>query len=72
MKDHNDNLSYLLKSKEVANFLGIHEDLLRKSRCTGYLLGRPAPVHCKLGRTIRYKREDLLAWVNSSRVVEAA
>lgn len=58
----------LLKSKDVANILGISEELLRKSRSTGYLLGRVAPVHCKLGRTVRYKVEDLDHWINQSRI----
>lgn len=68
MKDYNLQAQPLLKSKEVANFLSISEELLRKSRSTGYLLGRPAPTHCKLGRSVRYKIEDIEAWVDSSRV----
>lgn len=72
MTDHKENLKPLSKSKEVASFLGIHDDVVRKSRSTGYLLGRKAPAHCKFGRAVRYKREDVLAWVDSARVGEAA
>jgi predicted DNA-binding transcriptional regulator AlpA len=72
MKDYNLPTQPLLRSKEVANLLSISEELLRKSRSTGYLLGRPAPTHCKLGRSVRYKMEDLECWIDSSRVERVA
>ena len=72
MKDYNLPTQPLLRSKEVANLLSISEELLRKSRSTGYLLGRPAPTHCKLGRSVRYKLDDLNEWIDSTRVVGAA
>lgn len=72
MKDYNSPTQPLLRSKEVANLLSISEELLRKSRSTGYLLGRPAPTHCKLGRSVRYKMEDIESWIDSSRVERVA
>jgi len=35
----------------------------RKSRCTGTLLGRPAPRFVRRGRAIRYRLKDLLDWL---------
>ncbi|AEF03709.1 helix-turn-helix transcriptional regulator [Alteromonas naphthalenivorans] len=70
--NHNEQIKPILKSKEFANLIGIHEDNLRKSRSTGYLLGRKAPAHVKLGRMIRYKREDIIAWIDEARVEVAA
>ncbi|MED5380767.1 MAG: DNA-binding protein [Pseudomonadota bacterium] len=70
--NHEVNVKPILKSKEFANLIGIHEDNVRKSRTTGYLLGRKAPAHLKLGRTVRYKREDILAWIDEARVEVAA
>ncbi len=70
--NHEVNVKPILKSKEFANLIGIHEDNVRKSRTTGYLLGRKAPTHLKLGRTVRYKREDILAWLDEARVEVAA
>jgi predicted DNA-binding transcriptional regulator AlpA len=62
----------ILKTKEVANLLGIHEANLRKSRSTGYLLGLQAPPHLKLGYVVRYKSEDIISWLESARVSGAA
>lgn len=70
--NHEATIKPILKSKEFANLIGIHEDNVRKSRSTGYLLGRKAPAHLKLGRSIRYKREDILNWIDQARVEVAA
>lgn len=35
----------------------------RKSRCTGTLLGRPAPRFVRRGRSIRYRLKDVLDWL---------
>lgn len=39
----------------------------RKARCTGTLLGRPAPRFIKRGRTVRYRLADVLAWLEAAR-----
>ena len=70
--NHEPTIKPILKSKEFANLIGIHEDNVRKSRSTGYLLGRKAPAHLKLGRSVRYKREDILNWIDQARVEVAA
>lgn len=35
----------------------------RKSRCTGILLGRPAPQFVRRGRSVRYRLSDILSWI---------
>ncbi|WP_044446989.1 helix-turn-helix transcriptional regulator [Alteromonas australica] len=70
--NHETAIKPILKSKEFANLIGIHEDNVRKSRSTGYLLGRKAPAHLKLGRSVRYKRDDILNWIDQARVEVAA
>lgn len=35
----------------------------RKARCTGTLLGKPAPRFIKRGRSIRYRLKDVLDWL---------
>lgn len=35
----------------------------RKSRCTGVLLGRPAPQFVRRGRSVRYRLADVLHWL---------
>ncbi len=35
----------------------------RKARCTGMLLGRPAPRFVRRGRAIRYRLKDVLDWL---------
>ena len=35
----------------------------RKARCTGILLGRPAPHFVKRGRSVRYRLKDVLDWL---------
>lgn len=53
----------LLTSKEAAHRFGIADITLRTSRTTGKLFGVDAPKHIKLGRTIRYRAEELEAWL---------
>lgn len=52
----------LLTTKEAAEELRISEVTLRKSRCTGVLLGEDPPLHLKLGPLVRYRVSDIEAW----------
>jgi predicted DNA-binding transcriptional regulator AlpA len=65
-------MTLLLKSKQAANFLGINDDVLRKSRSTGTLFGLPAPKYIKLGRLVRYEASTLDAWVRQNNFWRAA
>ncbi|TLF52753.1 hypothetical protein FEI13_03340 [Halomonas urmiana] len=40
----------------------------RKSRCTGILLGQPAPKFIRRGRSIRYRFQDVLDWLEDANV----
>lgn len=59
--------SNLMTSKEAAEYLGYSHQTMDLSRHRGTLAGTKAPEHIKIGRTIRYKREDLDNWVETNR-----
>jgi len=51
-----------LSTREGARLLDVSESSLRQSRTTGRLLSEEAPQWVKLGRSVRYRRRDLLEW----------
>lgn len=56
----------LIELPESAVFPGLipaQPTTARKSRCTGTLLGRPAPRFVRRGRAIRYRLKDVLDWL---------
>jgi excisionase family DNA binding protein len=56
----------LLRSKEAAKYLGVSHGMLRISRHTGELFkGVPGPKFLKLGKAVRYPRENLDEWIRS-------
>jgi hypothetical protein len=57
------NFDKLINEKGAAEFLGCTVSAMRKWR----LLGR-GPAYCRVGRLIRYREDDLLAYVEASRV----
>jgi hypothetical protein len=38
----------------------------RQARCTGTLLGQPAPLFVKRGRSVRYRLSDVFAWLEAA------
>jgi predicted DNA-binding transcriptional regulator AlpA len=48
----------LLTSAQAAALVGLSRSSLNKMRVYG-----SGPNFCKLGRTVRYRRDDLAAWV---------
>jgi len=53
-----------LSDRETAHYIGMSESWLRQSRVTG----RPdAPPYVKIGRAVRYLRDDLDAWLAARR-----
>ena len=58
-------LKLLSDTHKAANFLGCSKHTLDNSRCTGKLMGLPAPAHIKFGYAVRYKKETLEAWIDS-------
>lgn len=58
MREH--ELSGLFNDRQVAERLGVSVALVRRWR----LLGQ-GPRYCKLGAAVRYRPEDLAAWLES-------
>ncbi len=52
-----------LTSIEVASMLKLHPMTVNASRRTGRLLGRDAPKFKKIGKTVRYNKSDIEAWL---------
>jgi len=59
-----------LTEKQAARYIGMSIPYLRADRMNGYREGRtPGPAFVKIGRTVRYLRADLDAWLQAHRVV---
>ena len=52
-----------LSSNSAANYLGYAPPTLRNSRHTGTLAGVEAPIYLKMGKSIRYDKDVLDAWL---------
>jgi excisionase family DNA binding protein len=52
--------SQLLKTKAAAEFLNLGQSTLAKLRASG-----EGPPFRKIGRSVRYSREDLQAWADA-------
>lgn len=60
-----------LSEIETAEYIGMSRSFLRQSRMDGCREGRtPAPPFIKIGRSVRYLREDLDNWLNTFNRVE--
>lgn len=53
-----------LKELEAARYISMSASWLRQSRMTG---NPESPPYVKIGRAVRYLREDLDAWLERSR-----
>jgi len=53
-----------LTTKEAAELLGLAPNTLSHSRVSGKLGGTKAPSHIKKGRLVRYRLEDIEAWLD--------
>lgn len=53
----------LLSNLEAADYLSLSFRTLNNSRHTGILCGRKAPAYLKIGKTIRYKKQNLDEWL---------
>jgi predicted DNA-binding transcriptional regulator AlpA len=57
-----------LKEPEAAEYISMSESFLRQSRMDGIRENRtPGPPFVKIGRAVRYLREDLDAWLEGYR-----
>lgn len=50
---------------DAAEYLGVSASALEKSKKTGLLLGEKSPPYLRAGRSVRYLRNDLDAWLES-------
>jgi predicted DNA-binding transcriptional regulator AlpA len=51
-----------LNTPQAAAYLGLSESLLEKRRCTG-----GGPPYSKIGKAVRYLRDDLDVWMHATR-----
>jgi excisionase family DNA binding protein len=55
---------------EASEYCGISRSALRQARAEGVRVGRiHSPPFVKLGRSVRYLKEDLDRWLESRRIV---
>lgn len=54
----------LLDDRATALALGLSSFTVKKSRSTGTLLGRPTIPFLKMGKSIKYRQEDVQAWLS--------
>ena len=59
-----EDVSRVLKEADAARYIGMSISWLRQSRVTG---NQDAPPFVKIGRSVRYLREDLDAWLEQRR-----
>ena len=56
----------LLSEKEASQYICMSRSFLRQARMNGNRLnGTPAPPFRKIGRAVRYRRDDLNSWMDS-------
>lgn len=56
----------VLSEIETAEYIGMSRSFLRQSRMEGNRANRtPAPPFVKIGRSVRYIKDDLDNWLNS-------
>lgn len=61
-------MNELLNTEEAALLLGYKPETLEVSRTRGELAGVSAPPFIKMGRAVRYRRSELMAWVEQFEV----
>ncbi len=65
----NPTLTRGYREKEAAEYIGMSPSFLRQDRMNGHRETRtPGPRWIKVGRAIRYLKEDLDTWLNEHRV----
>lgn len=62
-----------LNDREAAAYLGMSVSFLRQDRLNGHREGRtPGPRWIKIGRSVRYLREDLDEWLEQLKAAKAS
>lgn len=61
--------SDMVTEKQTAQIIGMSVQFLRQSRMDGHRANRTSgPPYHKIGRSVRYKVGDLIAWIERHRV----
>lgn len=69
MKIHVTEAQRALSEKQTAIYIGMSRSYLRQDRMNGIRDGRtPGPRFVKVGRTIRYLKDDLDKWLEKNLV----
>ena len=62
----------ILTEKEAAIYIGMSRSFLSQDRMNGYRVNRtPGPPFLKLGRSIRYRKQDLDEWLGKHLIIRA-
>lgn len=60
----------ILTEEEAAIYIGMSRGFLSQDRANGIRRGRtPGPTFLKIGRLVRYRKEDLDMWLAKHRVL---
>lgn len=61
----------ILTEQEISYYIGMSRSFLRQARMSGNRLNHtPAPPFIKIGRSVRYLREDLDDWLDQFQRLE--
>jgi len=61
----------LLNTQKAAELIGATYHVLRISRSSGEIYrGVKAPKHVKMGRAVRYRRQDLDEWISQFQPIQ--
>lgn len=62
-----------LTEKEAAEYIGMSCSFLRQDRMNGFRQNRtPGPNYIRIGRAVRYLREELDKWLEENKVERTA
>jgi predicted DNA-binding transcriptional regulator AlpA len=68
MENHTQNEQRSFTEKQASFYVSLSASTLRQARCHGKREGiTPVPKHIKIGRAVRYLREDLDAFLDKMR-----
>ena len=63
---------HVLTEKEAAAYINMSVSYLQKDRMNGALKNRaPGPAYLKIGRSVRYFKDDLDIWIQDFKIMKA-
>ncbi len=65
LNSYNETTARVFTEQETSRYIGMSRSYLRQARMDGNRDNRtPAPPFIKIGRSVRYLREDLDSWID--------